>query len=181
VLESLLSLVEAGELRPTAQQVANHAGVALRTVYHHFEDVEALRNTALDLQVHRQHKVFEPIDSTKSAEERARLIARQSRKIFEAITPIRRAALPHENGTNELAEGLAETLRARRSQLAEVFARELARQPAPRDVLDAADAVSSWQSWYYLRAELGRSASAAERIVANALADLFSRGASRAR
>jgi TetR/AcrR family transcriptional regulator, regulator of autoinduction and epiphytic fitness len=174
VLESLLALVDAGEFRPTAQQVAVHAGVALRTVYHHFEDVEALRTTALSLQIDRHRKVLEPIDPDLPLEERARLLARQCRRIFEAITPIRRAALFDENGTQDLPAGLVETLERRREQIAETFAPELAKRgSAQKDVLDGADAVSSWQTWYFLRSELGRSTAAAERIVQGALVDLF--------
>jgi len=36
VLEALVALAEEGQVRPGAQQVADRAGVALRTVYHTF-------------------------------------------------------------------------------------------------------------------------------------------------
>jgi AcrR family transcriptional regulator len=42
VVDALLALQEEGDLSPTAQQVAARAGVALRTVFGHFSDMETL-------------------------------------------------------------------------------------------------------------------------------------------
>ena len=59
VIEALLELVSEGVVRPTAQEIAARAGVALRTVYHHFEDVEALRRLALDLDMQRHFEILD--------------------------------------------------------------------------------------------------------------------------
>ena len=72
VLEALLELVAEGEMRPTAQAVSNRAGVSLRTVYHHFEDVEDVRRRALELQRGRYQAGFRTIDATLPVEERDR-------------------------------------------------------------------------------------------------------------
>src|SRR5580698_5644369 len=93
VLDALLELVEEGNMRPTAQEVAERADVALRTVYHHFEDVEALRTMALELQVSRYSQILQPIDTAQPLKERIAVVARQRRKLFELITPIRQATL----------------------------------------------------------------------------------------
>jgi AcrR family transcriptional regulator len=42
VVDALLSLNEQGNLRPTAREIAAEAGVSLRSIYVHFDDVEAL-------------------------------------------------------------------------------------------------------------------------------------------
>src|SRR3989304_5263636 len=42
VVEALLTLIEEGDLRPTAQRVAEHARVSLRSVFQHFRDLESL-------------------------------------------------------------------------------------------------------------------------------------------
>ena len=36
---ALLDLLEAGEMRPTAAQIAQRAGVSLRSVFQHFESL----------------------------------------------------------------------------------------------------------------------------------------------
>ena len=42
IIESMLQLIKDGNLAPTAKQVANHAKVGIRSVFRHFEDMEAL-------------------------------------------------------------------------------------------------------------------------------------------
>ena len=42
VVDALLTLNERGQLRPTARDIAAEAGVSLRSVYVHFDDLEAL-------------------------------------------------------------------------------------------------------------------------------------------
>ena len=42
IVEALFALVGEGVLQPTAQQVADRAGVGIRTVFRHFEDMDAL-------------------------------------------------------------------------------------------------------------------------------------------
>lgn len=174
VLEALLALVEEGELRPTAQEVASRAGVALRTVYHHFEDVEALRRMALDLQLSRHVEILQPVDAKADLDERIRLIVRQLRKLFEAVTPIRRATMFDEHSSAEIAEGLRSSRLVRRGHLAHSFAGEIARRASEgRALLDALDTTASWPSWHYMRTTLDRSAVASEKILILTLHDLL--------
>src|SRR4051794_41945586 len=42
IVDALRSLHHDGDLRPTATRVADRAGVSLRTVWQHFDDLEAL-------------------------------------------------------------------------------------------------------------------------------------------
>jgi TetR/AcrR family transcriptional regulator of autoinduction and epiphytic fitness len=166
VLEALLALVEEGELHPTAQAVASRAGVALRTVYHHFEDVEALRIMALDVQLDRHRETLHPIERDLPLRERITHVVRQVRKLFEAITPIRRATLFDESESHEMSDGLRRAQSLRRSFIEQSFKAELdGSEVNRRELLDAIDVTTSWHSWYYLRQDLGRSVNAAEGIV----------------
>ena len=45
VVDALLALNEKGNLRPTAREIAAEAGVSLRSIYVHFDDVESLAFT----------------------------------------------------------------------------------------------------------------------------------------
>ena len=174
VLEALLELVEEGELRPTAHAVAARAGVALRTVYHHFEDVGALRSMALTMQTERYRETLRPVSGDLPLDERIRATAHQYRRLFEAITPLRRAALLDEHGSPEVAEGLREAREQRRAQLAMTFGSELERHRGEgRALLDALDLLVSWDTWNYLRSNLGRPPAAAEKVLVLLLGDLF--------
>ncbi|MCL5048558.1 MAG: TetR/AcrR family transcriptional regulator [Firmicutes bacterium] len=173
ILDSLLALVEEGELRPTAQAVASHAEVALRTVYHHFEDVEALRHMAHDLQIRRNLTLLGKVDSGLGIEEKAKIVAKQLRKFFELITPIRRAILFDEQNSAELAIGLKLTRSARRDHVMSVFADEIKHSEDEKTVTDALDQITSWQAWNFVRVNLARSPQVAEKILAVAIMHLL--------
>ena len=42
IIEAMIDLINNGNLIPTAQQVADQAGVAIRTVFRHFTEMEKL-------------------------------------------------------------------------------------------------------------------------------------------
>ncbi len=53
IVDALLDLMQEGQVRPTAAQIAARAGVSLRTVFQHFRDLEALFAAAADRQTAR--------------------------------------------------------------------------------------------------------------------------------
>lgn len=174
ILDAYLDLVGDGELQPTALEVATRAGVALRTVYHHFDGVEALRHTALRLQTERHGEAFRTLDPESPIDERILKTVRQLRRLFEAITPIRLATLSDVTLSGEMSGGLDPSRALRREHLARTFVPELARcDGGATAALDSLDTVTSWLAWHHLRAELGRSPSAAERIVQRTLHGLL--------
>ena len=166
VIEALLALVADGVAHPTARQVADRAGVALRTVYHHFEDVESLRGVAFELQLDRHKELLQPIPASADLHERVAVFGRQLRTLFEAITPIRRTALLDERGSAESAGRLGELPAIRRKHLEQTFARELSGRPDRTRLVDALDAATSWHAWEFLRTVRSRGPLAAERVLA---------------
>ena len=57
IIDASLSLLEDGILVPTAQQVAERAGVGIRSFFRHFEDMESLFR-AIDEQVRDQYEAL---------------------------------------------------------------------------------------------------------------------------
>ncbi len=165
VVEALIALVEEGDLRPSAQRVAARAGVALRTVYHHFEDIEALRSTALRLEWQRHVAELIDIDPDLPLGDRIGIVGRQRRQLFEAITPVRRAALLDESSPL-IAQGLRESREILRGRIADAFDREIRERGADGPaLLDAVDLLTSWQTWNYLRSYVNRRPADAQRTV----------------
>jgi TetR/AcrR family transcriptional regulator, regulator of autoinduction and epiphytic fitness len=173
VVEALVDLVEGGELQPSAQRVATHAGVALRTVYHHFEDVEALRATAMHLDWQRHVAELAEIDPDRPLEERITTVVKQRRQLFEAISPMRRASLLNEDSPL-IAQGIRDARELLRQRIADVFDSEVrARGADARLFLDALEICGSWQTWNYLRTYMGRRPSDAAKTMEHMLRTLL--------
>jgi AcrR family transcriptional regulator len=174
VLEALLELVEEGDMRPTALAVALRADVSLRTVYHHFTDIDAVRFAALELQRSRVQKWFRPIDASLPVDARAKLFAHQCRLVFETITPIRRATLFDDFGSETLLAKRSRARDLRRNHLIATFPDLVGPNGTQPQSLDAADTATCWLAWNYQRESLLRSANAAETVVTSLLTSLFS-------
>ena len=70
IIESMLELIKLGNLVPTAQQVADHANVGIRSVFRHFEDMESIFETASEL-CHKEYRgLFMGGDRSGSLQER---------------------------------------------------------------------------------------------------------------
>jgi TetR/AcrR family transcriptional regulator of autoinduction and epiphytic fitness len=179
LVEALVSLYEEGELAPTAAQIAERAGVAVRSVYGHFGDVETLAAEVSERQwhVHRRLMDAEPISGALRDRIEALVVRRAT--LFEAVAPVRRAALLHAHRSETIAANLRRLAQRLRAQVAETFAPELdtvrRARPASRanELLDAADLLLAWESWERLRTQQGCTPARARRVLATALIRLF--------
>lgn len=171
VVDGLLALLEAGDLRPTAPRIAERAGVSLRSVYQHFTDLEALFAAAAGRQSERIRALVAPIAPDAPLAERRRDFAAQRARLLEAITPVRRAALLMEPFSAEIAKSLRHTRGLGRTEVERVFARELDALPAAerRERLAALDVASSWPTWEALRAHQNLSVERARKVMARML------------
>jgi AcrR family transcriptional regulator len=151
-------LRERGE-RPSAHDVAERAGVSLRTVYRHFDDVEALVATAVEHQLRHVGHRFAPLAPMPVDDFVAHRAA-----LFEEIGPVRRAGLGR--AAHQAVQGLTESHRLLRAQLRSVF-------DADGLVLEALDAVTSWAAWDVLRRDQGLSVSDASAVIAHTVATLL--------
>jgi hypothetical protein len=135
-------------------------------VFHHFNDIESLREAGYNLQYERHWSRLRPVDCRRTVEERINAVLRQRRRLFEAISPTRRAAYAKVVGSPTLAVAVANGRAALRDQLAATFDPEIERagETGP-DLLDALDTVAGWEAWDALRWRSGRSVTATERVM----------------
>lgn len=167
VAEAMLDCLEDGELRPSAKQVAERAGVSSRAVFRHFENMEALLNEAAQLQIERVLNELPPIATQGPLEERIDALVLHSVRRNEITSPVRRAA--------DLAEPFSKTIRERhawahgiaRRQVREVFAKELAAlsEAERKERIAALRALLSFGYWNELRRHERLSSAAASRIL----------------
>ena len=175
IVEAMMSLLREGDPRPGAQRIAARAGVSLRSVFRHFEDLDGLFTVATELQRARVGHLFELSTAGGSLAERAESLVAQRCRLYEEIARLRRAALRMAPFHTPLRTGLEEASAALRRHLPEVFAGELARL-APtdrRDLVEALEASSSWAFWEALRGDQGLSVDRAKRVMARTLLALI--------
>ncbi len=146
--EAMIILIEEGDPLPTARRVAERAGVSLRLVFHHFDDLESILRAAVEIQEERHWRNIRPVAPTLPVHERVARVVHQRALVFRAVAPVRRSAelLKHTSPTvaAELSARDGEWLRA---QLRATFAPELeGRRPAQaRLLLDALEVATSWE------------------------------------
>jgi AcrR family transcriptional regulator len=143
-------------------------------VFQHFDDMESLLASAGAKEVHRINELVRPLLDTGPLPQRIRALIDQRARIFEFITPVRRAAVLHEPFSPALRSTRDDMLARGARELEIVFAQELAAVDvsARRDIVAALDTATSWVSWEHLRARLGLSVPAAKRVVTRTVTSL---------
>ena len=166
IVDATISLLELGDLRPTAPRVAEAAGVSVRSIFQHFDDLETLHAAVAERLVERVAVLVVPVAPELPIEERLDRFVHQRTLLLEAVTPIRRAAEVHGPFSTEITARLRDGQAFLRAELSHTFAPELATAGVDQDdILDGLDAALSWATWEGLRAGLGRDLERARRVV----------------
>jgi AcrR family transcriptional regulator len=150
---AVLELLDEGELRPTAERVAQRAGVSERSIFQHFRDREALFVAVARTQYERVVPTLRPVDPSLPLEQRLDAFLEQRCRLLERVKGVRRAALLLEPESEGVAAWLAAARRAKALEVERVFATELARVPEARREATKAAMVSAcaWTAWENLR------------------------------
>lgn len=175
VVDALLTLIEEGDLRPTAQRVAGRAGVSLRSVFQHFDQLDELHAAAADRQVQRVFSMARPVPREGPLGPRLGAFVAQRARVLEAISPVRRSAVLSEPWAPEIAKRLRAVRRLGRREVERVFEPELKRRsPAQRrELLEALTVAASWSAWEAMRSHQELSPAQARRVVARTLRALL--------
>jgi TetR/AcrR family transcriptional regulator, regulator of autoinduction and epiphytic fitness len=166
IVAACIELVEEGDLEPTAPRVAERAGVSVRSVFQHFDDLEGLFAAVGDRVLENLLGLVLHVDPTLDFERRIPIVVRQRAALLEAITPIRRAVAVNAWDSEEVSNRLAMGHAYLRLEIESAFARELlAAGPERPEVLNALDTVLSWPTWEQLRTTVGLDVDAAAAVV----------------
>lgn len=173
IADAMFELVGEGVLQPTAQQVAERAGVGIRSVFRHFDDMEGLF-AAVDARLRSEAiPLLREIEPEGALERRAGDLVERRVRLFERIAPYKRSA--------NLARARSPFLRARHGALVRELRENLLRwlpelERAPTDLVEALDLATSFEAWDRLRSDQRlsreRAQVALERIVLALVDDL---------
>jgi AcrR family transcriptional regulator len=166
IIDALIACYRDGLLSPSVQEVADRAGVSARSVHNHFVDVEALRFEVAQRQWERVAPLASFLDAEQPLADRVQEIVGQRAAIYEQVSPVRRAALLQLPESAAIANRLAQADRALRRQI------DLGFPEIDGEVLDAVDALLSWDTWNRLRQAQGLGVARAERVLVRSVRTL---------
>jgi len=162
IVDALRSLHHDGDLLPTAPRVAERAGVSVRTVWQHFDDLETLLVEAGERDLEIAMTFVTPIDPGLPLRARIEQLIDQRTRMYEEMAPVWRAARLKAPFSPQIRLNRDRMVRLGRQQLASVFAAELDAVP---NLLSALEVATGWAAWECMRTELELDVPAARAAV----------------
>ena len=178
VVDAIMVLIQSGETRPSMAEVARLAGVSERSIFRHFDTREALFGAVIERQLEVITGLLHEIPSTGPLSARVDAFVAERARLYEEITPMRRATVHFVEVSELVANQMADTRVWLRDELEQVFERELAKRPPSdrRDLVAAVDMATSWEAWNLLRTVEGCSVPRARRVLARVMNRLLTGG-----
>ncbi|MGI8752323.1 MAG: TetR/AcrR family transcriptional regulator [Acidimicrobiales bacterium] len=155
VVEAFLSLIEDGDPQPTARAIAAGAGVSLRSVWQHFDDLEALYLAAGRREMEKVGPMMATIDHSFPSAERVATFVSRRVEALETMAPVARAARLREPFSRQLRANRDTFKKRYRDWIEATFVPELAALSAEErlDVVEAILSAGSFSAWSALRDE----------------------------
>lgn len=170
IVAAMLDLVERGDVQPSAARVADEAGVGLRTVFRHFDDMDSLyREMSETVSARVMPVVTMPYEAEDWRTNIRDLVARRSR-VFEAILPYRISANIKRYQSGFLMADYVRVMKLERDLVTRLLP---AHVKADEIGVEALCVALSFQSWRVMRHDQGlpatKAAAVLERLVEDAI------------
>ncbi|MDZ3833618.1 MAG: TetR/AcrR family transcriptional regulator [Sphingopyxis sp.] len=164
IVEAMMELIANGDLMPSAARVAEEAGIGLRTVFRHFDDMDSLYAEISATITERVMPIVTAPYQGTDWRDNLRDLARRRVRVFETMLPFRLAA--------NIKRYQSPFLMGQYGQVV-TLERELVLRLLPPDILarrttaEALCAALSFQSWRALRHDQSLSAEEAGTVTAH--------------
>lgn len=180
ILGALLDLIDEGNLEPTAAEIAERAGIAVRSIRQHFTSREALFLAASEAHAQRIAPPSDGVDPTLPLAERIAAFAEVRGRELEATARVRRAASAHggmertkAGERSAIVRATDSTWRRRRREVLDLFQREIEAPGAAPHLADALDLATHGRTWDTMRETLALSRTEATALLRTHLAALL--------
>jgi AcrR family transcriptional regulator len=148
IVVAMLELVRAGAISPRAEEVAERAGVGLRTVFRHFDDMDSLyREMAEAMRQELQPLVSAPLESPDWNGKLDEMVLRRA-ALFERAMPFKNAADVHRHRSPFLRKDYETMRAAERDALDAALPAALKKK---REFFEALDQALCFSTWQHLR------------------------------
>ncbi len=152
IVQAMFDLVARGDVAPSAARVADHAGVGLRTVFRHFDDMDSLyREMSERIEAQVRPLVTMPFTGATWRERLLELTERRA-QVFEAILPHRISANLKRYQSAFLMQDYVRLLKFERRRVEALLPPAIL---ADKIVLESLHVALSFQSWRLLRHDQG--------------------------
>ena len=162
MLDAMISLIDRGNIRPTADEVAREAGVGLRTVFRHFKDMETLYGALARRSASEGLAEFDDPTPTGLLDERLDDLLDRRTRFLERYSARVRASSILRQRSPVLEKQMVQLATITRKQML-AWLPEL-KTPDP-NIANAFEAARSWGNWEQLRREQGMSAEDARSAI----------------
>lgn len=170
IIEAALALMDEGALVPTAQQIADRAGVGIRSFFRHFADMDSLFLAADEMLISSYEALFEVDNRAGTLSERVARAVDLYGNAFDQLRPIILCTQAQLWRSPKLRENYAWHQKRLRKEL-ELWLPEVV--ALPKDRREALHAVASFDMWHRLREHQGLSPKASSDIVTSLVHDLI--------
>ena len=170
IVAAMMEIIHAGNVAPSAEQVAARADVGLRTVFRHFQDMDSLYRE-IGAVIGRKVRAIldEPLDAEGWRDWLIETVGRRARA-FATIAPFKRAADVFRHRSKYLGSDYAGLV----VELRQVLTHELPPQILrDRARLELFDMLLSFEAWSRLRREQNLTPRRAQEILEAAVRQLI--------
>ncbi|WP_369776986.1 TetR/AcrR family transcriptional regulator [Streptomyces sp. R33] len=153
IAAALLALLDEGMTDFPADRVAQSAGVSRRSVFHHFDDMAQLVDTAITRRLEQLAEQIRPLPTEGPRAARVAALVEQRARILEWITPARLAMIRMDHPSERIRQVTEEAFADARRRMEAVLAEELDLLSGRRrtDLVHGLDAVTTWGAWHHWR------------------------------
>jgi AcrR family transcriptional regulator len=170
IVEASQQLIGEGILVPTAQQVADRAGVGIRTLFRHFADMESLYATIDNYLRASYEGVFLGGDRSGTLAERILQATEARAAAYEKLSPLILSTRAQMWRSAVLQKNYARNQRGLRKDLADWLPELLELPPHKRE---AVEAFTSFENWDRLRSMQGLTSKTSIEVIYEMLCLLF--------
>ena len=171
IVQAVIDLMQEGNLSPSADEIAERAGVARRSIYHHFADLAELHQAVAHQHLDHIVGLFGPIVTDGTFQHRLTTFVDQRVHVCEQTMPVYRASLLVAHDSDIVADLLSLGHEYLRAEVLQTFAPEIGGDDFWR--LEAVDSAASFEGWVQLRIVRGLDVERATEVLRRSIRALL--------
>ena len=172
IVEAMLHLVGNGDVAPSAVRVADIAGVGLRTVFRHFDDMDALyREMSAVIEERVLPIIAQPLTGSNWKAKMSEIADRRA-IVFETILPYRISANLKRFQSSYLMQDYQRLLKAEADGIEVLLPESVKKDTVGMRGLNV---ILSFQTWRLLRHDQGLTNDDARHVIKRLLTDALQR------